>query len=163
MTHTTSSWLYKLSKTVAIGLLLAGVLGCTASPAPTEAPATATVLACQPSPIQTSPTGFSEIQGTMQSDGELWALLFFGQARANAEVKIVWRVTGAGTFVVEARHEDGTVISPMWGPEFHESSNWERPGMEWGTGFVFPKAGCWTLTGTLGTTSGEIRLAVAPP
>ena len=99
----------------------------------------------------------------MHSEGELWALLFFGRAQANVEVKIVWRVTGTGEFVVEGRHEDGTVISPVWGPEAHDSSNWERPGMEWGTGFTFPKAGCWTLIGTLGTTSGEIYLAVAPP
>jgi hypothetical protein len=163
MTHTISNLLYKLSKTMMIALLLAGVLGCAASPTPAKTLVTATVSACQPSPIQTSPTGFSEIQGTMQSEGELWALLFFGQARANEEVKIVWRVTGEGEFVVKGRHEEGTVISPVWGPEVHGESNWERPGMEWGTGFEFPKAGCWTLTGTLGTTSGEIRLAVAPP
>jgi hypothetical protein len=107
--------------------------------------------------------GFPEIQGTMKSPGELWALLFFDKVQANQEVKIVWRIMGTGgQFEIVAQHEDGTIIHPIWGPEFHDSSNWDRPGDEWGTGFNFPKPGCWTLTVTLGDTSGEIRLEVAP-
>jgi hypothetical protein len=99
----------------------------------------------------------------MKSAGELWALLFFDKAQANKEQKIVWRITGTGTqFEVIARHEDGTIIHPIWGPALHGSSTWERPGDEWGTGFNFPKPGCWTLTATLGATTGEIRLEVAP-
>jgi hypothetical protein len=98
----------------------------------------------------------------MKSAGELWALLFFDKAQANKEEKIVWRITGTGEpFDVMAQHEDGTIIPPIWGPEFHDSSNWERPGDEWGTGFNFPQPGCWTLTVTLGATVGEIRLDVA--
>jgi hypothetical protein len=99
----------------------------------------------------------------MQSDGELWALLFFEKAQTTAEVKIVWRMTGTDElFTVQGRHDDGTVILPSWGPEYHEGSNWDRPGDEWGTGFQFPKSGCWTLTATRGTASGEIRLNVLP-
>ena len=99
----------------------------------------------------------------MKSTGELWALLFFDKAQANTEEKIVWRITGTGRqFDIFARHEDGTVIHPIWGPDYHGGSNWERPGDEWGTGFNFPKPGCWTLTVTLGATVGEIRLEVAP-
>ncbi len=124
---------------------------------------TATHPACQPSVAQPSKNGFPEVQGTMKSPGELWALLFFDKAQANHEAKIVWRITGTGKqFDIFARHEDGTVIHPIWGPEYHGGSNWERPGDEWGTGFNFPKPGCWTLTVTLGATVGEIRLEVDP-
>ena len=144
-------------------LIMGGLVGCAASTPTSDSLATATLATCQPSPIQTSPTGFSEVQGTMSSEGEMWALLFFGKARANEEVKIVWRITSTGQFAAQARHDDGTVISPSWGPEAHGDSNWDRPGLEWGTGFNFPHAGCWTLTGALGTTSGEIGLEVLPP
>lgn len=156
------------------GLLVRGVAGSlvivlgacapriAASPPPSASFATAAGAACEPSPIQTSPFGLSEIQGTMRSDGELWALLFFGRARANEEVKIVWRITGNGQFSAEATHEDGTIISPIGDPKAHSASNWERPGLEWGTRFTFPRTGCWTLTGVLGTTNGEIRIEVEP-
>ncbi len=131
--------------------------------APAQATPVATQPACQPSPVQPSKNGFPEIQGTMKSAGELWALLFFDKAQANKEEKIVWRITGTGKqFDIMARHEDGTIIHPIWGPEYHGGSNWERPGDEWGTGFNFPQPGCWTLTVTLGATSGEIRLEVFP-
>ena len=133
----------------------------TVTPAPLTP--TATQPACQPSVAQPSKNGFPEIQGTMKSAGELWALLFFDKAQANQEEKIVWRITGTGKqFDIFAQHEDGTIIHPTWGPDYHGGSNWERPGDEWGTGFNFPKPGCWTLTVTLGATTGEIRLDVAP-
>lgn len=161
----------KLSQTVGklwiVMALMSGLAACTAlAPSPTPEPlptATATVPPCQPSPIQTSPTGFSEIQGNMHTEGELWALLFFGRARVGEELKIVWRMTGTdGEFNVEGRHEDGTLTSPIWGPEAHGGSTWERPGDEWGTGFNFPQPGCWTLTASRGPTSGQIYLDVLP-
>ena len=100
----------------------------------------------------------------MQTEGELWALLFFNKAVVDEEEKIVWRITGSGgDFNVQAQAEDGTLISPVWGPEHHESSTWDRPGEEWGTGFNFPKAGCWTLTVSYGETIGEISLDVVNP
>jgi hypothetical protein len=99
----------------------------------------------------------------MKSEGEMWALLFFDTAKAKEDEKIVWRITGTGMqFDVQAKHQDGTVIQPSW-VEYHGSSNWERPGDEWGTGFNFPEPGCWTLTVTHGTTIGEIRIEVAAP
>jgi hypothetical protein len=152
------------SKTLIAILVISSLIGCASGTGSTpQARATATAEVCQPSQIQASETSFPEIQGTMHSDGEVWALLFFDKAHATEEVKIVWRITGQdGSLAVEGRHEDGIVISPVWGPEAHEGSNWERPGAEWGTGFNFPKPGCWTLTATRGKTIGEIRLAVLP-
>jgi hypothetical protein len=147
-------------------LSIGSMIGCTASaltPA-SKSFATATLTACQPSRTQISKNEFPEIQGTMSSDGEMWALLFFDKAHAKEDLKIVWRITGSGQqFTVLARNEDGTVVSPTWGPEDHGGSSWERPGYEWGTGFNFPKPGCWTLTATRGTTVGQIRLDILSP
>jgi len=101
----------------------------------------------------------------MKSDGELWALLFFDQASVNQDLKIVWRITSTGvgpSFQVEAKDETGKTASPVWGPDFHESSTWNRPGIEYGTGFNFPEPGCWTITVTSGTTIGEVSLEIAP-
>jgi hypothetical protein len=102
----------------------------------------------------------------MKSDGELWALLFFDKAYPNEDLKFVWRitVTGAGEdFHAQAQNKTGTIILPVWGPEYHGGSTWERPGIEWGTGFNFPEPGCWTITVTGGTTKGEIYIDVLIP
>ena len=131
-----------------------------------SAPASAaTQTTCQPSQIQKSENSFAEIQGTMNSDGELWALLFFEEAHANEDLKIAWRITGTGEeFQAEAQNEDGTITAlPVWGPEYHGGSSWERPGQEWGTGFSFPEPGCWTIKVTRGATTGEIMLDVLNP
>src|SRR6185436_5992697 len=86
----------------------------TAAPAtetPTSVPPTLTPMSCQPSEILDTQVAFGEIQGDMQSDGELWALLFFKTAQAKAEQKIVWRVTGeGGEFHAQEQSEDGTII-----------------------------------------------------
>ena len=119
---------------------------------------------CQPSLIQKSENSFPEIQGTMKSEGEMWALLFFETAHTNEDEKIAWRITGEGDeFHAEARNENGKVILPIWGPEYHGDSNWDRPGTEWGTGFNFPEPGCWKITVTRGVTTGEISLNVLGP
>ena len=122
--------------------------------------ATETPAGCQPSQIQTSPNGFREIQGKMDSEGEVWALLFFERAQANEDEKIVWRITGEGDeFEAQAQSEAGAVIQPIW-KEYHGGSNWERPGQEWGTGFNFPEPGCWTIRVSYGETTGTISLDV---
>jgi hypothetical protein len=121
---------------------------------------TATQPGCQPSQTQPTEGGFPEVRVTMKSPGEMWALLFFDKAQSMIDEKIVWRISGIGQPDFQAQNEDGTVVRPIWGPDYHESSTWDRPGEEWGTGFNFPKPGCWTITVTLGTTTGEIRLKV---
>lgn len=173
----TSKLLYKFSAVLSAILLIGFLPGCTASsptpistllltatPTSRESVAAATAAVCVPSPIQNSDIGFSEIQGTLSTEGEVWALLFFSRAQVERELKIVWKITGESEKIsVEAKHEDGTVVLPTWGPEKHEGSNWDRPGAEWGTGFNFPKPGCWTLTATHGTVTGVIGLEVLPP
>ncbi len=157
-----------LYRVVVFAIISIALAACTSTPNPigvtsSSALPIATPAVCQPSQIQHPQNGLSEVQGTTNSAVEIWALLFFDQAHAKQDSKIVWRITGTGSFSVQARHEDGTVIHPIWGPEYHESSTWERPGDEWGTGFNFPKPGCWTLTVTRGAAAGEIRLEVLDP
>jgi hypothetical protein len=102
--------------------------------------------------------------------GQLWAL-FFGGDWASAEsavlagvvgkeVKIVFRITGSGTFDIAATAPGGTRIAPAWGPVFHPSSTWRRPGREWGTSFVFTQTGCWRIHATHGGVSGDVWLLV---
>ena len=154
---------------VLIAILILLVACTSATEMPTAIPATETLtsippsstpVVCQPSKILESQVAFGEIQGDMQSDGTLWALLFFKAVYVDAEAKIVWRITGeGGEFNAQAQSENGTIIQPIW-QEYHESSTWERPGQEWGTGFNFPEAGCWTITVTYGETKGTIALKV---
>jgi len=126
----------------------------------TNVPPTSTPVSCQPSKILDTQVAFGEIQGDMQSNGTLWALLFFKAVYVDAEAKIVWRITGeGGEFEAQAQSEDGTIIQPIW-KQYHESSTWERPGQEWGTGFNFPASGCWRITITYGETTGTISLDV---
>ena len=158
----------QVSTFIVISLLL---VACTPTLNPTantppQATSTATQAACQPSQILKTNNSFPEVRGTMKSGGELWALLFFDKAAPNTDLKFVWRITATGGtigFQAQAQNENGTIILPIWGPDYHESSTWQRPGMEWGTGFNFPEPGCWTITVSLGTTKGEIYLDVVSP
>jgi len=92
----------------------------------------------------------------------LWGLLFEAYPIARGtEAKIAWHVTGKGRITITATGPDHLEIKPAWGPEAHLSSNWERPGDEWGTGFVFPAAGCWTVRFERGENVSTASLLVA--
>jgi hypothetical protein len=98
-----------------------------------------------------------EAQG-IGRDATVWAL-FFNPPRRNTEIKVVWRMTGAGDLSMRATGPSGTTTVPAWGPEPHLDSTWHKPGDEWGTGWVFPTAGCWTVHATR-SQSGSGELAV---
>lgn len=103
---------------------------------------TATQSVYQHSKIQKSDNSFPEIQGTMKSDGELWALLFFDSATPSKDLKFAWRITSSGEgldFHAQAQNESGKTILPIWEPEYHGGSSWQRPGIEWGAGFLFSR------------------------
>ena len=106
-----------------------------------------------------SSSGFPEQQG-VGVDATLWALFFGDEVVAGQEIKVVWRMTGRGDLSISATGPDAKVIQPKWGPESHGSSNWDRPGDEWGTGWVFPSAGCWTINATRTNGSGYLVLRV---
>jgi hypothetical protein len=84
---------------------------------------------CRPmSPVLSSSTGFRQVEGTGHGN-TLWGLLFFsGSPRVAKEVKIAWRMTGAGPFHVTALGPGGQRLHPAWGPVFHAGSNWHKPG-----------------------------------
>ncbi|WP_433511769.1 hypothetical protein ACQP2T_49620 [Nonomuraea sp. CA-143628] len=133
----------------------------TETPAVSQEPTPATTrVACHGTPLFINPDGFPEVRGTSQ-DAEVWGLLFapvpFGRGK---EVKIVWRMTGEGPLKVTAALPDGTRAKPTFGPEQHTGSSWRRPGEEWGTGFVFPKAGCYRVDLTRARGSGHLWLPV---
>jgi hypothetical protein len=110
-----------------------------------------------------------EVFGTAVG-GKLWALFFNGEWSSSASavlagvvgkrVKIVFRMTGSGGFEIAAMGPDGTRVNPVWGPVFHPSSTWTRPGLEWGTSFVFSQPGCWRIQAKHGDVTGDVWLLV---
>ncbi|WP_328853014.1 hypothetical protein OG994_10445 [Micromonospora globbae] len=152
-----------------LGLASALLLGgCDPAPPPPSGSPSGAPPAAAPSPSCPAtaqvggPGATLERQGT--GDGAtLWALLFPRDPLLTtaSEIKVVWRMTGSGDFAVSATGPDGTVVEPTWGPEAHGGSNWERPGEEWGTGWRFPTAGCWTITAVRGTAKGSLAFRVA--
>ena len=126
----------------------------------TPTPATTTKAACHGTSVITQGEGFPEVRGT-SGDAEVWGLLFAPVPfKRGKEVKIVWRMTGEGPLKVTAALPDGTRAKPTFGPEQHGGSTWHRPGEEWGTGFVFPKAGCYRVNLTRTRGSGHLWLPV---
>ena len=113
-----------------------------------------------PSPMHPAPPqGLPEVQGTA-TGVQLWALFFADMPiHPKQEIKIVWRMTGAGDLHLVAVSPRGIRIPPDWTQE-HGGSNWQRPGQEWGSGITFPVAGCWDQHATRGTSSGDVWLVV---
>lgn len=102
-----------------------------------------------------------EIRGRAESPVTLYGLLFASYPIiARRDTKIAWRMTGSGLISFEALGPHGRHGYLDWGPEPHTGSSWHRPGDEWGTGFRFPTAGCWTIHVTRGHTSATARLLV---
>ena len=117
---------------------------------------------CHPaSPRSPSNGGYQqEVQGTPHG-ATLWGLLFFtGSPRTSTQAKIVWRMTGAGPFDIVALGPAGRRLNPVWGPEAHGSSTWNRPGQEWGTVFTFSVPGCWDLHAARTGSSADVWLEV---
>jgi hypothetical protein len=105
--------------------------------------------------------GFPEVQGA-SDNAELWGLIFQRlPLHAEREVKIVWRMTNIEDSIeVSAEDEYSISILPIWGPEEHGGSTWTHPGREWGTGFIFPHAGCWMVKLVAGEVSGQVKFDV---
>jgi hypothetical protein len=132
----------------------------TSPPSPVATPAiSATHVPCPRTAKLVGGSGFPERQG-VGAGATLWALFFSDEVVAGQEVKVVWRMTGTGSLSINATGPDSTVIQPEWGPEPHGGSTWNRPGEEWGTGWVFPSAGCWTINATRTNGSGYLVVRV---
>ena len=82
-------------------------------------------------------------------------------ARVGDQEKIVWRMTGiALPLTLEAIGPDGAHHQPVWGPNAHLSSDWDKPGDEWGAGYVFTAPGCWDLRAIRGGVTADVWLRV---
>lgn len=99
--------------------------------------------------------------------GSMVALLFLNTRTesddvvpVSTDVKIVWRVTGHGGVKFYATGPSGNRVRPRWGPEPHADSTFRYPGQEWGTGFVFPVPGCWTIHIQRDDLTGRLTLPV---
>jgi hypothetical protein len=109
-------------------------------------------------------------QSPGSGSGDLWALFFtvgrrdwedlaapVFRAAAGRPFKIAWSMNGDGPLQLVATTETGEMVEPQAPPSMH-GGPWR--GEEWGSGFVFPHAGCWRLTATRGGMSGHIDIEV---
>jgi hypothetical protein len=80
----------------------------------------------------------------------------------NEQVKIVWRMTGAGELRLTSIAPDGGTHPLQWGRDEHLSSAYRRPGQEWGAGYVFDQPGCWRLHAIRGGATADVWLDIAP-
>jgi hypothetical protein len=113
-----------------------------------------------------SPSGAftGEVYGTAVG-GTVWS--WFMQAyppQVGVEDKTVWRLdtanaSGSPGFTLTG--PAGQFGHLSWGPEEHGGSTWNRPGREFGTGLVFPVAGCWDVHVTLGHLYGDVYVVVS--
>jgi len=119
-----------------------------------------------------SPHFGTDVFGTA-AGAQLWALFGFNPQGAALEtttatydgvvgkqVKIVFRMTSGGPSVFYSVAPDGALVAPVWGPEPHLSSSWNRPGSEWGAGFVFDVPGCWQIHAASPPAMGDIWIDV---
>ena len=102
--------------------------------------------------------------------GDLWALFFtvgrrdwedlaapVFRAAVGRPFKIAWSMKGEGPLQLVATTAAGEMVEPQVPPSMH-GGTWR--GEEWGSGFVFPHAGCWQLQATRGSVSGHVDIEV---
>lgn len=119
---------------------------------------------CHPAtPIGRWHSFLPQVEGTGHG-ASLWGLLMFPHAlpaRVGDQEKIVWRMTGTGLLALAAIGPDGKHHRPAWGPDAHQGSNWDKPGDEWGSGYVFTAPGCWDLRAIRGDAIADVWIRVA--
>ena len=161
-------------------VLVSAVTACTSgarpAPAAKQTPAVSSVApqragqplggpGCHPaSPITRWQSFLPQVQGTGRG-ATLWGLLMFPHplpAQVGDQEKIVWRMTGTGLLTLTAIGPDGRHHRLAWGPDAHLGSNWDKPGDEWGAGYVFTTPGCWDLRAVRGDATADVWIRVAP-
>jgi hypothetical protein len=119
----------------------------------------------RPSPFDKAPgIGGPEVIGS-GSGAQIWGLIQarrFPLVASKDVVKIVWRMTGAGSLTSVEYSYNGKRLRLAWGPELHGSSNYARPGIEWGAGYRFTKPGCYRLIARRKTGAGLVWVRIKP-
>lgn len=125
-------------------------------------PSTMESACSSPSRILDGVDGPPEVEGSSE-DG----LTLYGQVQSErfllaseVEKKIVWRISGSGEPAVTVTRPGGGESSLAWGPEYHSSSNYDRPGDEYGTALVLDEPGCWHIGFTRESGTADVWLQV---
>lgn len=131
-------------------------------------PGAAGCAPASPRDEETTGSGQSEIFGT-SAGTQFWALPFATVGNGDdailtgvvghGDTKIVFKMTSGVPRIFYAVAPDGRRLAPGW-MEAHGSSNWNRPGAEWGAGFGFDQPGCWQIHAGSAPHSGDIWLAI---
>jgi hypothetical protein len=142
---------------------------------PLSAPPPASAFVPLGAPGCTPPSPANVITGEVRGSatiGDLWAVGFWlnfanrGPAVpaivervVGKPFKIVWRLQGSGDATLTAIAPDGTRHTPLE-RRFHTGSNWNRPGDEWGSVFLFTQPGCWQMHVQRADNSGDLWLLI---
>jgi hypothetical protein len=105
----------------------------------------------------------NEVQG-VATDATVYGLLFLTHptpVRAGETLKIVWRMTGQGDLSVTSTSPSNRAGTLTFGPETHGASTYDRPGDEWGTGFLFDETGCWHIHLQRTVCSADVWINIA--
>jgi hypothetical protein len=118
-----------------------------------------------PSPFGASDGGnIPETKGTGVNGADLYGLVMPGAGlplRVGEQVKIVWRMTGHGPLLATATSPSGAPTPLTFGPDEHLSSSYQRPGDEWGTGYLFTEPGCSHLHFARDDTTADVWFEIA--
>ncbi|MGD9995870.1 MAG: hypothetical protein AB7L17_04830 [Ilumatobacteraceae bacterium] len=120
-------------------------------------------LPCDERTPITSASGLTEVEA-VATDATVYGLVFLTHPAPivdGDEVKVVWRMTGEGDVHVASEAPSGRAGTLTFGPEYHPSSSYDRPGMEWGTGFLFDEPGCWHIHLERDIGQGDVWFDVA--
>ncbi|WP_143019182.1 hypothetical protein [Arthrobacter sp. ov407] len=151
------------SAAVVVSFVLAASACTSESPSTaSSAPSTAMAQCASPSRILESGVNGTEVEGSSK-DG----ITLYGQVQSEgfllaseAEKKIVWRISGSGRPAVEVTRPGGEESRLAWGLEFHSSSNYARPGDEYGSALVLDEPGCWNIHFSRESGTADVWLQV---
>lgn len=92
---------------------------------------------------------------------QLWALAIGPfEGVVGKPKKIVFRMTSGLPSVFYSIAPDGRKVAPVSGPTPRIGSNWNRPGLEFGSMWLFDVPGCWQIYAGLGPAQGDIWITV---
>jgi hypothetical protein len=113
----------------------------------------------EPSPVHVRRPGFVDMQLVVRG-GTGRAVVMEGRPfPSRAEIKIVWRLTGSGSFQLVATGGKGS-IDPLGPVIEHPMAGLEGSGTEYGSVFKFPAPGCYVLHAQHGVTGAYAKIVV---